>query len=175
MRNIKQTFVLGARPAMRAAAALPALFSSMKLMVELMTRRQMIPTKSCQSGGLPSPLAKAIAMIAAASITHERGFHMNPKNLRILLSCKIVFSLTNSVTKQQQETKSLCLRKAAKLNTFFSSSLLGPKIWILSSPSWVVKPSLVHFSCWKTSSMGIFSCKSQSKFWSDTRLILDLQ
>ena len=43
------------------------------------------------------PLAKTIAMIAAHSMTHERGFHMNPKNLRNLLS-------------------------------FFSSSLLGPKI-----------------------------------------------
>jgi hypothetical protein len=29
------------------------LFSSMKLIVELITRRVMIPTKSCQSGGFP--------------------------------------------------------------------------------------------------------------------------
>ena len=28
-----------------------------------------------------------MAMIAAASMTQESGFHMNPKNLRILLSC----------------------------------------------------------------------------------------
>lgn len=47
------TFVLGARPAMRAAAALPALFSSMKLMVELIMRRTTTPVKSCQSGGFP--------------------------------------------------------------------------------------------------------------------------
>lgn len=47
------TLVLGARPAMRAAAALPALFSSMKLMVELMINKASMPTKSCQSGGLP--------------------------------------------------------------------------------------------------------------------------
>lgn len=46
------TLALGARRAMRAAAALPALFSSMKLIVELMMSRVMIPTKSCQSGGL---------------------------------------------------------------------------------------------------------------------------
>lgn len=26
-------------------------------------------------------------MMAAASMTHESGFHMKPKNLRILLSC----------------------------------------------------------------------------------------
>lgn len=32
------------------------------------------------------PLASAIAIIAAASITHDRGFHMNPKNFKILLS-----------------------------------------------------------------------------------------
>lgn len=48
-----ETLALGARRAMRAAAALPALFSSMKLMVELMIRRVIIPTKSCQSGGFP--------------------------------------------------------------------------------------------------------------------------
>lgn len=36
---------------------------------------------------LTPPFANAMAMIAAASMTHERGFHMNPKNFRILLSC----------------------------------------------------------------------------------------
>jgi hypothetical protein len=61
----------------------------MKLMVELITSKQIIPTKSCQSGGFPLPFANAIAMIAAASITHDRGFHMNPKNLRNLLSCSL--------------------------------------------------------------------------------------
>ena len=45
-----QTFVFSARRDMRAAAALPALFSSMKLMIELITRRQTIPRKSSQSG-----------------------------------------------------------------------------------------------------------------------------
>lgn len=49
----KHTLALGARRAIRAAAALPALFSSIKLMVELMIRSVIIPTKSCQSGGLP--------------------------------------------------------------------------------------------------------------------------
>ncbi|WVZ11052.1 hypothetical protein V8G54_015582, partial [Vigna mungo] len=80
------TFVLGARPAIKAAAALPALFSSMKLMVELMSSNTTIPRKSCQSGGLPPPLANAMAMTAAASMTHESGFHIKPKNLRNLLS-----------------------------------------------------------------------------------------
>lgn len=47
------TLALGARRAMSAAAALPALFSSMKLIVELMKSRTIIPTKSCQSGGFP--------------------------------------------------------------------------------------------------------------------------
>jgi hypothetical protein len=47
------TLVFGARPAISAAAALPALFSSTKLMVELITSNATIPTKSCQSGGLP--------------------------------------------------------------------------------------------------------------------------
>jgi hypothetical protein len=36
---------------------------------------------------LTPPFARAMAMIAAASITHDNGFHMNPKNLRILLCC----------------------------------------------------------------------------------------
>ena len=110
--------VFGARPAISAAAALPALFSSMKLIVELITSNETIPTKSCQSGGLPCissiliyilimtsnyiiyiyiykeresdvtpPFANAIAMTAAASMTHDRGFHMKPKNFRNLLSC----------------------------------------------------------------------------------------
>jgi len=38
---------------MRAAAALPALFSSMKLIVEFTTSKNRIPRKSSQSGGLP--------------------------------------------------------------------------------------------------------------------------
>lgn len=32
------------------------------------------------------PLAKAMAMMAANSITQDRGFHINPKNLRSLFS-----------------------------------------------------------------------------------------
>jgi hypothetical protein len=47
----RPTLVLGASLAMRAAAAFPALFSSMKEMVELITNKTTIPTKSCQSGG----------------------------------------------------------------------------------------------------------------------------
>jgi len=43
------------------------------------------------------------------------------------------------------------------LLSFFSSNLLGPKIWSLFSPSADVRPSLVHFSFSKTSSTGIFS------------------
>ncbi|KAF7814470.1 hypothetical protein G2W53_028439 [Senna tora] len=41
-----RTFVLGARPAINAAAAFPALFSSMKLIVELMISNTTIPTNS---------------------------------------------------------------------------------------------------------------------------------
>lgn len=44
------TLHLGARRAISAAAAFPALFSSIKLIVELRISRQIIPTKSCQSG-----------------------------------------------------------------------------------------------------------------------------
>lgn len=47
------TLAFGASRAIRAAAAFPALFSSMKDIVELITSRVMIPTKSCQSGGRP--------------------------------------------------------------------------------------------------------------------------
>ena len=34
------------------------------------------------------PFESAIAIIAAASITHDKGFHMNPRNFKNLLSCK---------------------------------------------------------------------------------------
>ena len=83
------------------------------------------------------PLAKTMAMIAAHSMTHDRGFHMKPKNLRNLLS-------------------------------FFSSSLFGPKIWSLFSPSSPVKPFLEHFSCSKTSSIGIRSCTDNHNSWKST-------
>lgn len=86
-KMIYRTLLRGASPAIRAAAALPALFSSRKLIVELISRRTTIPTKSCQSGGCPPPLAKTMAMMAAISITQDRGFHMNPKNFKNLLSC----------------------------------------------------------------------------------------
>jgi hypothetical protein len=36
---------------------------------------------------LTPPCAIAMAMRAAASITHDKGFHINPKNFSILLSC----------------------------------------------------------------------------------------
>jgi hypothetical protein len=51
LQATRTTLVLGASLAMSAAAALPALFSSMKEMVELITNKTTIPTKSCQSGG----------------------------------------------------------------------------------------------------------------------------
>jgi hypothetical protein len=37
---------------------------------------------------LTPPFANAMAMIAAASMTHDSGFHMNPRNLKNLLSCR---------------------------------------------------------------------------------------
>jgi len=37
---------------------------------------------------LTPPFARAMAIIAAASMTQDNGFHMNPKNLRILLCCR---------------------------------------------------------------------------------------
>lgn len=128
------TFVLGAKWAISAAAAFPALFSSMKLIVEFINSRQIIPKKSCQSGPSPwniisnkiimnqndaywklfqmeatkrelmniekqsintrslvhsltPPLARTIAIIAAASITQDRGFHMKLRNFKSLFSC----------------------------------------------------------------------------------------
>ena len=41
--------------------------------------------KSCQSGGRPSPFERAIATMAAPSMTHESGFHMNERNCRMAL------------------------------------------------------------------------------------------
>jgi hypothetical protein len=44
-----------------------------------------------EAEGTP-PFAKAMAMIAAASITQDRGFHIKPKNFRTLFSClRIIF------------------------------------------------------------------------------------
>jgi len=44
---------VAAKCAMRLAAALPALFSSRKLIVEFINNTQMIPIKSWQSRGSP--------------------------------------------------------------------------------------------------------------------------
>ncbi|KAI9316624.1 hypothetical protein BX666DRAFT_178909 [Dichotomocladium elegans] len=72
----------GASASIRALTALPAWRSSKKPIKELASSSSTIPTKSGQSGALFSPLDRAIATIAAASITHERGFHINPRNCR---------------------------------------------------------------------------------------------
>jgi len=47
-----------------------------------------MPTKSCQSGGLLSPLASAMAITAAISITHDNGLFINIRNFNTLFSCK---------------------------------------------------------------------------------------
>lgn len=65
-----QTLLLGARPAIRAAAAFPALFSSMKLIVELIMRSTMIPMKSCQSGGLPYNMFQTILISLIMLMLH---------------------------------------------------------------------------------------------------------
>lgn len=124
-------------------------------------------------------------MIAAASITHDNGFHMNPKNLRILLCCRrkvegLIEQLATNYCKknfQLPETKKLlqsnhkpsCANKTIKQcqkrelelkRTDFSSSLFGPQILIRTSPSASVKPCLEHLNCSNTSSTGICSCIS---------------
>ena len=42
--------------------------------------------KKLKSYGLTPPCARAMAMIAAASITHDKGFHIKPKNFSTLFS-----------------------------------------------------------------------------------------
>lgn len=63
------------------------------------------------------PLAKAIAMIAAASITHERGFHINPKNFKNLLSCKS----HNRSNKAKQNTKKVKTKRQFYQSKFIES------------------------------------------------------
>lgn len=47
--------------------------------------------------------------------------------------------------------------------TFFSSSLLCPKMANLSWAAWLVRPSFVHLRFSNTSSMGIFSCSQPNQ------------
>jgi hypothetical protein len=49
---------------------------------------------------LTPPLARAMAMIAAASMTQDSGFHMNPKNFKNLLSCTHTHKKTNKHEKK---------------------------------------------------------------------------
>mmetsp|Transcript_1812 Transcript_1812/g.6456 ORF Transcript_1812/g.6456 Transcript_1812/m.6456 type:complete len:204 (-) Transcript_1812:23-634(-) len=78
------TIAVGASAAFKAATAFPAECSSTNPTVAFTRSRIMMPRKSSQSGG-PSgqqPFATPIATIAAASITQERGFHINDRNCR---------------------------------------------------------------------------------------------
>ena len=54
---------------------------------------------------LTPPLASAIAMIAAASMTQERGFHIKPKNFKNLLSCKRKIQKQPENVKNNQKPK----------------------------------------------------------------------
>lgn len=70
---------------------------------------------------LTPPLARAMDIIAAASMTHDRGFHMNPKNLRSLLSCKHRSTFRSQrilVTKKCQLIFQCCPLYFPKDNTF---------------------------------------------------------
>jgi len=126
-----------------------------------------------------------MAMTAAISMTQDSGFHMNPRNLRILLSCTThkttkkfkhhglhILPLNEKDTQARSrknglhihgpspvQTKTCLCRFDLAAVTFFSSSLLGPKISRRCAPSLEDSPSRVHFSCSNTSSMGMFSCK----------------
>jgi len=53
-----------------------------------------LSTPKAEFAQLTPPLASAIAIIAAASITQERGFHMNPKNFKNFISCKTPRKIT---------------------------------------------------------------------------------
>lgn len=101
-----------------------------------------------------------MAITAAISITHESGFHMNPKNLSSLLSCHI--SLLVEQNKKKNQSLIIYAKKGeifsiAPAYTFFSSSLLGPKIFRRCSPSADVSPFSSHFNCANTSFTGMLS------------------
>jgi hypothetical protein len=63
---------------MRAAAALPALFSSMKLIVEFTSSKTRIPRKSSQSGGWPWRYISHKTVIKAKN-EEDRGKHKQNK------------------------------------------------------------------------------------------------
>lgn len=111
---------------------------------------------------LTPPCARPMAIIAAASITHDRGFHIKPKNFKILLSYS-----NYSINRKDQDMKNRKIKITEKRKqvsggatlTFFSSSLLYPNNSNLFWTSSELKPSRVHSRDLKTSSRGIFSCK----------------
>jgi len=75
------------------------------------------------------PLAKAMAMIAAASMTHEGGFHINPKNFRTLLSCKNNKSSAEKL-KLQLGTSFQLKAGAEQLYSKFSKKFINQKLII---------------------------------------------
>lgn len=110
---------------------------------------------------LTPPLARAMAMIAAASMTQDSGFHMKPRNLRNLLSCghqnpsykQLLYIYTRST--QQVGVK--------RKQTSFSSSLFGPKISRRCCACSVERPSRLHLRFSNTSSRGMFSCREERR------------
>jgi hypothetical protein len=65
---------------MRAAAALPALFSSMKLIVEFTISKNRIPRKSSQSGGWPWICISHKTVIKAKNEEDRRKHKQNKQN-----------------------------------------------------------------------------------------------
>jgi len=65
---------------MRAAAALPALFSSMNLIVELTISKNRIPKKSSQSGGWPWICISHKTVIKTKNEEDRRKHKQNKQN-----------------------------------------------------------------------------------------------
>lgn len=78
----------------------------MKLIVELTRESDNLNKKSRQSRGLTPPLAKALAMITVASMTHENG-------LILILATSIVSSFESHVKRHVFQIHNLALEKHA--------------------------------------------------------------
>lgn len=66
---------------------------------------------------LTPPCARAMAIIAATSITHDNGFHIKLKNLSILLSCKANNKIKFNKERQKLSKTEVSKEKTNKMTT----------------------------------------------------------
>jgi hypothetical protein len=103
-----------------------------------------------------------MAMMAAASMTHDRGFHMNPRNLRNLLSWshKTHPSIMLNTTLMRETHRETGTRESRmRIRVYLLLLQLVEPVSMRCSACGVERPWRLHHRLSNTSSSGMFSCR----------------